>query len=465
MSVDRTREYVLDMTYSLSDHLESLKLGAFYSQPPIEFIESLSDITLSIVRYVSEFKLDQVALRRSAAFLTYLNSRLEELDHACVSDIPIEIVPTLEAILKEYSEDASLFLRGSPKFNYSYEDILGHLRYMLEKSQIPSTADMLRLNRKIGVIVFPSSQRENILLHSVLSHEIGHFLDDILSISEDIEFEINKELLEAHIKAVFQEAANVKAVGEKEITLDRFLHREELRARIMGELNTVLTNWMKEFVADTIAVYLFGPSYLFAFTELSQSLFSPDVYFTKHPPFYLRITVLLKVLEKLDYSDLLRKYPEIKAFLEEQRSLTTITLQESDTLGRVLEESVKPVLDSIILKVDEKIKPNYNRRILVDELDESLIKIRKLVPPNEVTCEGRGTKPVNAVSILNVGWIMRFLYMNDLYHVMLDKESEEEKHQVRCLLNRLLAKAMESRDMHASMRRCLDNDEPIKKDA
>lgn len=461
-------ENVYDIGYYLKRKIQDYKIPNYYSDVPIEFFNNYNEIIDYILKYTQENDLDDISLKRNGLFLALLHDLIKYLDHARIEDIPIELVDILEDILKKYSEDAKLFLKGSYHYNYSYIDVQSLIKETLENSDFYEDISEI-LGKKIGVITFPITHKDNLLLNSVLSHELGHFLNDIKQISKDIDFKIDTTLMtnlideiDKRITDEFKEIAKTDDV--KKMPLEFFFQKEVVRTEMSEKLSKILNFWMEEFIADTIAIYLFGPSYFFAFCNLSCSITNEYSYSDDHPPFFLRMIPICQTLKNLGYEKILSDYSIIKDKINKFCSMKNKSFKDEDDnqsgflikIHEILEKTSRDTIPIIITKVNEIIKPYLSKTRFKKEIEQLRKNIQNFIPPNEIFDEKLKTAPAHPISIINVGWISYILDIKNFYH-SLDSKTKDDESDIRFTLNKLLSKALESSEIHRKISRGLKN--------
>lgn len=147
------------------------------------------------------------------------------------------------------------------------------------------------------IINYPALERDTLLLHSVLVHELGHEAIDRHSL-RDVVFQRYDELnaLDARF------ASAVSAFVESERSQGREWSLEE--AGVI--LRRCLSDWLEEVICDYLALAYLGPSYLFAATAFLLAVTSTQGSQT-HPATAVRLRLLLRLTERLGWMDVLER--------------------------------------------------------------------------------------------------------------------------------------------------------------
>jgi hypothetical protein len=138
-------------------------------------------------------------------------------------------------------------------------------------------------------------ERKNILLHSLIGHELGHlFAADY----------INKGKKDAFSEAVMPE---IERIVEKEVedsttnkkSDDLFLRAKKENLKLYY-LNKALTAWergLEELLSDIVGAILFGPAALFASYEVAKQFgfdYMPSSDTMYYPPWRMRLREILR---------------------------------------------------------------------------------------------------------------------------------------------------------------------------
>jgi hypothetical protein len=143
---------------------------------------ALNNFRIAVEYLIKNFKnLDEVHYPQlNITTSTNIIPRIRFIQRAKTRDIPWSLIANLDELLKnEFGDKCHLLYRPQWNFNYSVitEDINSYLKNILT-SFYPEDEDNIEKlfsDDKIHIFSFPFLEKNNVLLNSVLGHEIGHF--------------------------------------------------------------------------------------------------------------------------------------------------------------------------------------------------------------------------------------------------------------------------------------------------
>ena len=264
---------------------------------------------------------------------------------------------------------------------------------------------------------------------------------------------IDKQLLEEYIiKHREFLSTTKKTVGKTEVTLDTFFVEEDYKSRLTVEFGEIIRKWLDELVSDIISIHLFGPAYLFAFSEFVISRSDVTKYSPTHPPPFIRIKCMLKLMKELGFSTDFRRFKKTyrrieyygkvsdKTFVSKHK--TKLTLK-----NMILEKAILGLFTSAKKQVSTIVKPD-KRPYDLHDVNHAIESFKNLIPGNEILLyTEKESRPIDAISILNAAWIVRLNYMEELYSLL----PNTEKPIVRDILDRLVLKSLDLQEFHVKM--------------
>ena len=444
--VNSNLEAVRELLFRIREELEELQYVEYPVDAPKKILDHLLKVFKQIEVWLGRDDISALKIKRLGLFLAAIHRTLWTLDRIKLEDIPIELFELLEDVLDHLnlSDNVYIYIKPIYEFNYGYMDVFKFIDESL--SYFSSESNTNEDKTHVAMLMFPITQKENILLNSVLSHEMGHLLNDLIQISDEIipKIEINKKYLNKLIDKVRSDLSKIKArKGDTEIPLNEIFEIEEgLNAQLIEDFTKILVKWLDELISDCIAIHLFGPSYFLALVEMAEITHEDTTYSSDHPPLFIRVDLMLRELEDHGYVQALQEFPKIRAIIDYYKEVSKKTISETDLKGKILEESIKKVLDDIISEVNSHILPYYTAKTLENEINALVSRIKELVPPNEIVDGSGGPVSVHPVSIINAGSIAKIEYMDEMYS-LLGVNSEAEKHEVKKTLNKLVIKGLE----------------------
>jgi hypothetical protein len=377
---------------------------------------------------------------------------LDEVEHIKEDNVPVEILPLLGNILKKFNVSTTFVFRPSPDYNYSYYPLGKVIAEIMKSQKYPEA------KHDIAVISFPSSEKNSTLLNCSFSHEIGHHLNELYLIANDIEPKIlellDKTYLNKYVSKFLESLSkSKKIVGSAEITLDKFYPKEQLIPMFTEEFASIIRKWLDEIISDTIGLYLFGPSFIFSLAEFSISTQDVEKYSEKHPPLFLRLKNLMELYTDLSLNEDLDKYPQVKKRIEYYSEIAKKSFETTTEYGQtirniILERGTVSLFKLARQAVEQKLKPSkeiYSK----EDCDAAVFLFRNLIPGNELLLEGKKTRPINPISIINAAWIVRINFIDDLYKLL----PKNDHSSIRGILDQLALKALELQEFHSRMER------------
>lgn len=272
-----------------------------------------------------------------------------------------------------------------------------------------------------AVLWFPAAEKNNVLLHCCLVHELCHQLQRPLGWSQKVAEEIfRKQDMQQRIE---QEISKLREGQQAYIVSEA--EEDYLRTRIA----TIVRNWIIELICDVGALYLVGPAYFFAFVyymSVTTDLYAPS---QSHPFFGRRLRIMLEVINRhhrgflskagdegmywqrvaadvdAEAARTLRQRSEARSYRDRILYLSAM-LAEGVTGLKDLPEVIERVVGADIDCYGSSTKPEGEQELKrVIELFEC---IRTFTPPVEIVVakEGRRLRePADFRTILNAGWL------------------------------------------------------------
>jgi hypothetical protein len=339
------------------------------------------------------------------AILRNLERDFLPLLRASLLQSPYLLKQTLERIIAPVASDKKVELTLIPAFDYLYG--FSGIR-QLAKSQIEKLGSFTkkeeRLNDAAGLpdwivfLTFPIVEHQSALNQIVLAHELAHLAIHLNDLGPKLEpFTLDKDSFEKLVAEVNQSPLRHFATP--------LSSPEEIRQHCYEVCSEMVKSWMKEIMADLIAVHALGPAYHLAFLEYLAHSSLDDTPDRIHPPPSYRCCRMLEELSFMEYaklstavSDLLwAQQDQIKAAAE-----TAVSRYGGPEL--VAHATVEAKLDDIRNRVREFCAgfsykaSKYNNE--VKPLVDCLVEGR--VPMNPYK-EGESLKPLHPAAVLNAG--------------------------------------------------------------
>jgi hypothetical protein len=364
---------------------------------------------------------------------------------------PLEIMEVFRMMIaKIEGTDFEIITSPTNELNFSFREIWYPLKNALESEVGITTAN----HKRFVELTFPSQHKDNVFLSGIYAHEIGHYFDRNRGIWSKI---FGQKILNH---------TDLNKLG-KYFTKRNNPHAQISDVEIASILHeTVMGYWIREAVADCIAVYLLGPAFVFSLNELLTSLVGRqlvnagiiyDVVSNTHPRHGLRNKFQMEILNNLGLLDNLNeKVKDALLTLERDWGQSTVYYQENiiskndiqflltPDSYKILEDMWSECLPLVIHEVNSLIGDQI---IDSTHLDEALRlaeeRIKWLVPPNELD-----DKPSNVKAILNSGWFALILSKEETLSRLQSLNGEKSDYDYIKILNELMKYSLYASSIH-----------------
>lgn len=268
-------------------------------------------------------------LKRLKDLIQLLASHLEYIENSKMDKIPWALIEPFQKIASSIIVNSKIVLCQQWKYNYSiittniFDFYLTKIE-LLEEFIPEELYEKLnnKLDKPLYLISFPYLEKNNILLYSLLGHEVGHLVADNLigELKPNILKDIEKDL-----KNIFQQIQEKK----EEVSYATFLdYCKEVWERLFVEL-----------LSDVVGSLIFGPAMLFSMFEFSMQYNMDDVPDRRtqfYPPWRTRLRIILKIISNFIPSlndiksdiftehDLKKRLLQIKKVVENTRDIEEI---------------------------------------------------------------------------------------------------------------------------------------------
>ena len=396
---------------SVSVHCCRVPQSVAFAEPSAKFFNHIQQLAAATKRHLAAFPTVDVDSVTEDAFHHTRNELLiirrvwQELHQFIKSSTdadtlnqPGALVAAMLSRTRRISgfENADFAIFHRDTFDYlqvnptSIRDVVRELAFIVGAEEFPPG---------LGLIGIPSTQGSSIFLNCLVAHEIGEFIYAEKFLNNYLQPEAETALLE-----VLGDEYSKKSKTEKSACI-----------------NTVL-GWGKELFCDLFAVYLVGPCYTFAYTELfdlpnlldrtgsiSAATARPRIaFYPAHPSHPFRVKYQADLLKRLDW------WPHIRRIDSRSiRVLDSLMAIEDDTFANADQSGKEPLVQAFIKiiaeiwnhlgKIAGKLDPGVHEfgeiyKHVVPYLQEGIV-------PSTIIIEKSGTQPVVAkpgsVALLN----------------------------------------------------------------
>ncbi|MBI5409967.1 MAG: hypothetical protein HZA14_11425 [Nitrospirae bacterium] len=409
-------------------------------------------------------------LQDTDTIIRELGAHVRYVDGARTNRLPWSIIKPIEKFTKNLIPDRQIMLRPQWKYNYSivttdlrqayYDSIKEYQDYLPDISLNDKVLKDFKL--PFHIVSFPSLERKNILLHCLISHEIGHLISrTYFSKSRVDEFLKNaRNEIDVIVRNTFSKDP------------DNLFVQYQIQTQIQQEIERANFAWqrgLEEILSDIIGALLFGPAMLFSALEIAIQYDIDCIPSSKnnyYPPWRLRLREILKIL--LDSSEEFFPLPK-SIFISEKiiesvnkrfALIKDITQKENDKeaihndpiLKLAYREIDKDISQSIPrFKVDEQIKKSIIKSSdLYRSLPHLIERIDNGIPPNAYENTINDRKHAELVEIINAAWFHKIAWEDNIFNS--DGSFNKDICKKRDILNRLTLKAIEYADIEKEYR-------------
>lgn len=404
---------------------------------------------------------DQIIFNAKVALqiLSAVHQQYLPLLHAGSQRNEYLIHPTIERAIEQFTDSFELTLVPDFEYNYGFvgkEHFGSREIERLEKHSDQATRaaltalhDKSSLKRWITFVYFPVADRDSALNLCVLAHELGHLVDRTKEIYEKLlPIELDQasfdELVDARCKT--PPFGMKPKPGDKQLTFETIFTKPGVQARCYLSCNEMLEKWIREIIADVLAVHAIGPAAYFAFHDFLACVGAENVASNSHPGPAFRLQLMLDELKQtMGY---MGSASVINSVLVEtmQRVKAGASSDNYKDEARVAQKTIEKNLVDLLAKIRLAIS-NYSFSALKYEeaVPEVLLRLRKGIAPIEVyDRQYEKMMPASAVAILNAGWE---LYKTDITAFYGHFKAEVPQMERLGNLNHLLFKAIEASEV------------------
>jgi hypothetical protein len=433
--------YLREKVRALSAGLRS-RLNEYFEELPDGQVGNLVEVVLLFLVQIEEEvneTSDPRELRLHCTLIDYLSQILEWLDHAHTAQTPRAHVSVLREISKKLLDGAEILVTPTIESNYRIHDKISWLETLAVQGLSESRQEkvLAKLPNALFRVWFPRVERENILNHALLGHEMGHPIAD--EFFED--YEQGSEY-QTRLKRAQEEVAKDKTIAAMFAACEDDTERSQFKSEISERLADIHERALVEVVSDAVATFVFGPSALlslldFFIREALDALPSDDEYY---PPNRYRWRSVLKLFKQEGYlqalREVIRRDPEgiYKAlnsaldFLEDATSKNTdLEVIRSDPYTRVayawLDETLRQAVPFARKRSMELL---YNRELIGREVSALVERLQANVPPSEMGVWPDVT-PVDWRSALCASWVVALSHSLDPAQAEPDRRKSIQK--------------------------------------
>ncbi len=469
---------------------EQIAAADFASEAPKNLVQTLQNIFEYLSQAVPaitssiDWAADPVEIENNLTVLRVLDFELKRfaahiryVDSARTNRLPWEVIPSFEWLVHAIRPDAQVMLRPMWHYNYAtivtnlrkfYREILTEFEFSLPEVNLDTVLEPL--GSAFHIISFPAVERDNILLHSLIGHEIGHLIANSLVQADQTEF-LDKVLQKIEHQTDSDLAK--KGITREKLGPTAYL---KLRAKVLGDYSKLCTHYwvraLEEILSDIVGVVLFGPAALFSTLEFAIQIgfdLPPSHRNKYYPPWRTRIREVLTAVEdlapellSLDASMFKMDAPlglPQQSLILSAASRCALVNDRVETIREIaagnedkfviekdpFAEIAYSVLSEYIPKYTESIKERVGKRAFSKErvtlsLPALIERLDAGVTPNAIhDMPSRKASPLGIVEVLNSAWY----HKASLSVSAPDAKIQSQLEEVRAQRNRLTLKSIE----------------------
>jgi hypothetical protein len=295
----------------------------------------------------------------------------------------------IEALISPFSDLARLISPGReliflPSDEYEFDDTLRSSLVDYARNFRLSLARSLEDLPDLTVISYPRFLNGDVLLHTVLAHEIAHLAYERKH-PDQIDAPLGRTVIGANIDERYEalEEELLERIGPEAGPQELAEAERSARDRIFG--------WFEELTCDRLATLMVGPAYLFALFDLempgnrwAQRRGMPG--FITHPGLGWRIRELLPLAR--EFFPATENSPAFEAGCAALDEVEAIIPAEKDEIGQVereiIEGALREISQSKYISAALPSNADYLRKeILEEELNLVWSKLANRIPPAE----------------------------------------------------------------------------------
>ena len=375
-----------------------------------------------------------VRLQRIIGVLPLLHELLGIVEGSDVHHAPGQLIRPLRRYVQSVIPNSEILVSSKSELNYSIVEIAGPLRETFEAGPLVGVAR--HLPEFLFVINIPAVEANHILIHGILSHELGHALYAKANLAQELlpNIKVRDDLIQGVLASITGEQKAPPPLSEL-----------VLRKNITDRVTERITNWVMELSSDLIGIRIFGPAMFFAGVHLLSSFSHLDRASASHPPTRLRVKLMERLLKGL--YEVEKWDSTLQQFLKDWDEIAVSPINARSSVDRIALESINAdvVIDLLLAKSDALGPiPPYSKEQWAKDISELTPHFLALIPPGEDGSSDKPT-PVMLTSIINAGWHV-YLCHFDKFRAQLPASDAVDRLKSEKKLHELVLKALEISD-------------------
>lgn len=393
----------------------------------------------------------KVALR----ILGAIHQQYFPLLHAASQRSEYLIQPSIDRAVKLFAKDCELTLVPDFEYNYAFvgierfaareiELLETHSDHATKVALEPIKHRAAGLPHWICFLHFPIADRDSALNLCILAHELAHLVDKTAQIYQKLmPIELDKDSFDELVAGRCSAPVGGKPKpGVPPLTIGSIFTPKAIENQCYLDCNKMLENWIRELIADVVAIHGIGPASFFAFNDFFAYMGSENRPSSSHPAPAFRLLLMLDELETLGYVSSSESLDSVlkEALVRVQADAGAITYIGE---AKVVHKTIQKNLPDLLVKIRQFISMySFKATSYQPTASRVLERLKAGVAPIEIYEKSTNVmRPISVMSVLNAGWELYKTNLAAFYDQFKNEVDEMERLQN---LNHLLFKAIEA---------------------
>lgn len=440
-----------------------------------ELLESLTAVEQTQCNSPDELEYKKYQVTRHGQLFSQLHSLLQFWEIGGREYVPEFLAHLIGNKLKLLNKDVRYIFLPTYDYNYAYLEILAPLKDLLTDA-VSDIDKSLKFAEKLAIFWFPLAHRDNMLLNSLLGHELGHFVNEEKAIVDRLVNKITISPSEIESIAFEWLRARVKA-EKKDFKMDDYFGLESVKSQVKMDITSKIAEQLKELVSDAVGFYMFGPTFLMAQYVFLSSLSNLGKKPKGYPTGKVRIQFLVDLFEHSGYHKMFRekqeefrreqeKKPEertgpnvsaefLRYYEGVKNDVRTCVILEDGTEEKVVNRAIQSLKRRVWSSVLRAVKGQiYQPEVFATDVFRLIDVIDSVVPPSEIDFE----QPANTISIMNAGMLYEVAAIDRMHDYFKDKTTQERL-ATRNKLHKIIMKAGELSQIQSTLQQAEQNNQ------
>lgn len=408
-TLDHHRLRSSELCLALQHRFEELRSRDYPDEGADEALELLGSL-LAIVRRRIESLADERILVITSRAIVELGETLEYFDNAGTDQTPRGLVCLLRSLYERLHRQSKFLAWPQAGYNFTIRSLVDYLKELFKYlgADAEVAAVFAAYKGPQDLVSFPRVERDNVSMLAIFGHELGHPIADRFLHQEGGSTEHQARETQAR-KDVILALGGSPTLADLHSAMQTVFH---LRKRALEEL-----------ISDTVGVYLFGPSALFAGYEVlmwNNLNVVPSPQTEGYPPGRMRIRVSMEAAKSEGYIGAIRDltadtavgatFSHATALLDHLESLASDTSDEqlikTFPIARIAYDWIAATLPSAQAFTRSAVGDAlYGESTIRNEVPRLVERLKQGLPPNEI---GNSLNPtaVDERSAVLAGWLV-----------------------------------------------------------